>query len=102
MIWTYRVFRDSVGRYSIREVFYEREGTITAYGKAPVAIVGASLEELMQLAKWFREAFDLPVLSIEEVEAQIAQPASLKSDRKGNISLSDVMAEFSVEAESQR
>ncbi|MCA1995162.1 MAG: hypothetical protein LDL41_24400 [Coleofasciculus sp. S288] len=101
MIWTYRVFRDRQERYSIREVFYERDNTIVAYGKAPVVVVGASLEELMQLVKWFRAAFDLPVLSVEEVDAQIAgQPRSLKSDRKGNIPLSDVIAELSAETDS--
>lgn len=101
MIWTYRVFRDRQGRYSIREVFYERDNTIIAYGKAPVVVVGASLEELMQLVKWFRAAFDLPVLSVEEVDAQIAeQPESLKPDRKGNIPLSDVITQLSDEANS--
>jgi acylphosphatase len=66
-------------------------------GKVPVVVVGASLEELMQLIKWFREAFDLPVLSVEEVDAQIAgQPSNLKSDHKGNILLSDVIAELSA------
>jgi hypothetical protein len=101
MIWTYRVFSDRQGRYSIREVFYERDNTIVAYGKAPVVVVGASLEEMMQLVKWFRDAFDLPVLSVEEVDAQIAmQPRSLKSDRKGNIPISDVIAELSAEADS--
>ena len=51
----------------------------------------------MQLIKWFREAFDLPVLSVEEVDAQIAgQPSNLKSDHKGNILLSDVIAELSA------
>jgi hypothetical protein len=36
--------------------------------------VGASVEELIQLVQWFKEAFDLPVLSLETVEAQLAQP----------------------------
>jgi hypothetical protein len=101
MIWTYRVFRDREGRYSIREVFYERDNTIVAYGKAPIVVVGASLEELIQLVKWFKEAFDLPVLSVEEVDAQIAgQSGSLNSGHKGNIPLSDVIAQLSAEADS--
>jgi hypothetical protein len=70
MLWTYRVFRDSQERYSIREVFYESDNTLISYGAAPVAVVGASFEELMQLVKWFRDAFDLPVLSLEEIEAR--------------------------------
>ena len=100
MIWTYRVFRDSQERYSIREVFYERDGTIVAYGQAPVILVDASLEKLMQLVQWFKEAFDLPVLSIEEVDAQIKQrPAKLKSDHERNVSLTDLIAELSTEAD---
>ena len=36
MIWTYRVFRDKIGRYSIREVFYERDGRLINYSKQPL------------------------------------------------------------------
>ncbi|MBW4603301.1 MAG: hypothetical protein KME29_28000 [Calothrix sp. FI2-JRJ7] len=72
MSWTYRVFRDNQGRYSIREVFYNRDKKIINYSKAPVAVVGTSVQELMQLVEWFREAFDLPVLSLEEVDNEIA------------------------------
>lgn len=101
MIWTYRVFRDRQERYSIREVFYEQDGTIITYGKAPIVVVGTSLEELMQLVKWFREAFDLPVLSLEEVDAQIAvQPMKPKSDRSRNLSLKQVIAELAIEDDS--
>lgn len=53
MLWTYRVFRDSQGRYSIREVFYDRNNTIINYSKTPVAVVGTSIEELIQLVQWF-------------------------------------------------
>ena len=75
MLWTYRVFCDIQGHYSIREVFFERDGTVIRYNKTPVAVVGASIEELIQLIQWFKEAFELPVLSLEEIDAQIkAQP----------------------------
>ena len=62
MMWTYRIFRDHTGRYSVREVFYESDGSIIAYSKAPVTLLGASPEELLQLIDWCREAFALPVL----------------------------------------
>ena len=95
MMWTYRVFRDSQERYSIREVFYERDNTIISYAEAPVAVVGASFEELMQLVKWFRDAFDLPVLSLEEIEAQMAiEKAKPASNASQNLSLQQVMAEL--------
>ncbi|MFB2978046.1 hypothetical protein [Microseira sp. BLCC-F43] len=101
MIWTYRVFRDSQGRYSIREVFYHRESRmIIDYSKAPVAVVGSSVEELMQLVQWFKEAFDLPVLSLEEVDAEMAkQPVQQQRDRSKNISLKQVLAELTTETE---
>ncbi|MEM9543218.1 MAG: hypothetical protein AAGA60_27480 [Cyanobacteria bacterium P01_E01_bin.42] len=72
MLWTYRVFCDNQGRYSIREVFYEQDGQIIDCGKIPVAVVESSLEELIQLIQWFKDAFELPVLSLEETEAKIA------------------------------
>jgi hypothetical protein len=101
MTWTYRVFLDSQGRYSIREVFYDRDNTILNYSKAPVAVVGTSIEELIQLVNWFKDAFNLPVLSLEEVDAQIAnQPTRQKADRSKNISLEQVMAELSTQADS--
>lgn len=100
MIWTYRVFRDNQGRYSIREVFYDRNNTIINYSKTPVSGVGTSFEELMQLVQWFREAFDLPVLSLEEVDAEIAtQPRTQKSDRSRNLSLKQVIAELATDAD---
>ncbi|GAA6624303.1 hypothetical protein [Scytonema sp. NUACC26] len=98
MTWTYRVCRDSQGRYSIREVFYNRDNVIVNYSKTPVAVLGASIEELMQLIQWFREAFDLPVLSLEEIDAQITMlPPRQKSERSRNISLKQVIAELSTD-----
>jgi hypothetical protein len=99
MIWTYRVFRDSQGRYSIREVFCEQDHTIVNYSKTPVALVGASIEELMQLIQWFKEAFDLPVLVLEEIDAQIEKQETGKSStRSRNISLEQMIAELAAEA----
>lgn len=100
MIWTYRVFRDNQGRYSIREVFYNKDNKIVNYSKAPVAIVGASVQELMQLVQWFREAFDLPVLSLEDIDNEISTQAyTNKSDRSKNISLKQVIAELSTDVD---
>lgn len=73
MLWTYRVFRDRQGRHSIREIFCDRNNQILKISKAPVSVVGSSAEELLQLLQWFKEAFELPILSLEETETQIAQ-----------------------------
>jgi len=100
MIWTYRVLRDDKGRYSVREVFYERDGTLITYGKAPAAPIGGSPEELLQLTKWFSEAFDLPILSIEALDAQLAaQPTQPKPESNQNIALEQLKAELALEAE---
>ncbi|NJK73216.1 MAG: hypothetical protein HC849_10440 [Oscillatoriales cyanobacterium RU_3_3] len=97
MIWTYRVFCDSQGRYSIREVFYEQDGTIIDCGKAASVAIGSSVEELLQLVQWFKEAFELPILLLEEVEAKIAaQPPKPKFDRSQNISLQQMIAELNL------
>ncbi|NET59492.1 MAG: hypothetical protein F6K47_26110 [Symploca sp. SIO2E6] len=101
MIWTYRVFCDNKGHYSIREVFSERDGQLIAYGKSPVAVLGNSPEELRQLIQWCKEAFELPVLSLEEVDAQIAAlPASSKAEHSQNVSLQQVMTELDIHADS--
>ena len=71
MLWTYRVFRDNQGRYSIREVFYNRDRTIINYGKEPATANDVSLEDLQQLVRWFQEAFELPVLELEEVDKSL-------------------------------
>jgi hypothetical protein len=103
MIWTYRIFRDKNGRYSIREVYYERDGSLISYSKKPVAPIGASIEELLQMVAWFREAFDSPVLSLEEVEAELAakpiatQPKKPLSDRSQTIPFKQVIAQLTEE-----
>lgn len=106
MLWTYRIFRDAQGRYSIREVFYERDGRLLSYGKNPVVPVEASLEDLLQLIKWFREAFDSPVLSLDAVDAELAAnsmpPTARKrlADRSQTIPFSQVLAQAGVFADS--
>jgi hypothetical protein len=99
MMWTYRVFRDSQERYSIREVFYERDNTIISYAEAPVVVVGASFEELMQLVQWFRDAFDLPVLSLEEIDAEMAiNKTKSASNGPPNLSLQQVIKAHSIKS----
>lgn len=103
MLWTYRVFRDNQGRYSIREVFYDRDRTIINYGKEPATANDASLEDLKQLVRGFQEAFELPVLELEEVKKSLDDVENqLKDDQKDrpNISLKQVIAELDKESES--
>ncbi|MEZ4861144.1 MAG: hypothetical protein R3C14_07555 [Caldilineaceae bacterium] len=105
MIWTYRIFRDKNGRYSIREVFYERDGRLLNYSKNPVAPIGASLEDLMQPVQWFREAFDSPVLSLEAVEAELTAPPTQAqkplTDRSQTLSFQQVLAQLAEDADEE-
>lgn len=100
MTWTYRICRDNKGRYSVRELFYERDGTLITYTREPVAPVGVSPEDLLKQMKWFREAFDLPILSTEELDRELAQqPVCPKTEAGKNISLKQLKAELALESE---
>lgn len=107
MIWTYRIFRDSDGRYSIREVYYEDDGSLISYGKKAAMPVESSFENLLQMVEWFREAFDVPVLSLAEVESEIAThapDASAQKDlseRAQTVPLKQLIAQLAQENETE-
>ena len=100
MIWTYRVVRDEIGRYSVREVYHERDGTLITYSKTPVAAIGSSAEDLLRQMQSLRDAFELPILSIAELEATLSKQTR-KSEQKteANISLQQLKAELGLETE---
>lgn len=72
MNWAYRVFHDSEG-YCVRVLLYKRDGTLVGYHHTPAIPHGDTLEELTQDLALFQEAFLLPVLTIDQLEAEIAQ-----------------------------
>jgi hypothetical protein len=72
MIWLYRVFHDQEG-YCVRVVLYEHNGTLIGYHKEPAVPSGRTAEELAQDIEWFKQAFELPILTIEEVETELVQ-----------------------------
>ena len=95
MLWTYRIFRDSADRYSIREVLYENDGTLITYSKQPLEALGSSLEDLLQLIYWFQEAFESPILSTETIDAELkSRPNALENTKP----LSDRSDTFSLQA----
>lgn len=95
MTWTYRVVRDEIGRYSVREVYQERDGTLITYSKAAVAPIGASAEGLLHQMQSFRDAVELPILSVAELEAAVnkRQKQNAKQPEK-RISLQQLKAEL--------
>jgi hypothetical protein len=100
MIWTYRIVRDEIGRYSVREVYQERDGTLLTYSKTPVAPIGSSAEDLLHQMQNFRDAFELPILSIAELEAALSKQEKKSTKKTGaNISLQELKAELGLEPE---
>lgn len=97
MLWTYRVFHDRDG-YCIRVVYYERDGTLISYQKEPAMPTGATTEELLQDIEAFKQAFELPILTMEELDIKIASyPPKPKRDRSQNKTLDQVMSELESE-----
>ena len=97
MIWTYRVLQTENGEHHIREVFYERDGTILAYSKSPVVPKGASLADLTQEIKWLQEALTLPVLTVASLEAQVAaQPPKPHRESRPSISHEELVAKLGL------
>jgi hypothetical protein len=101
MIWTYRVFHDDDG-YCVRVVHYEQDGTLLAYQQTPAVPTGRTAEELAQDIQWFQEAFDLPILTTAELDAELAaKPPRVR--RKGKTkTLDQVVAELELEGSVDR
>jgi hypothetical protein len=101
MWWTYRVLCDSIGRHSIHEVFYERDGRLISYDRQPVQVLSGSGKELKQLLQWLEAAWELPVLQIEELEATViaqnSQESNRSYDRSQTVSLEQVIADLQLE-----
>ncbi|MCU0541839.1 MAG: hypothetical protein MUE44_06560 [Oscillatoriaceae cyanobacterium Prado104] len=98
MLWTYRVFHDKDG-YCIRVVYYERDGTLISYQKEPAMPTGATAEELLQDIAAFKQAFELPILTMEELDIELATlPPKPKKDRSQNKTLDQVMTELDLES----
>ncbi|MFN8491802.1 MAG: hypothetical protein U0350_29650 [Caldilineaceae bacterium] len=83
MIITYRVFQEANGQYTIREVFHEQDGRLITYGRSPVIPKGGSITDLAEEIEALKAALALPVLTVAEVEAEIAaQPTLVKPERR--------------------
>jgi hypothetical protein len=99
MLWTYRVFHDKEG-YCIRVVYYERDGMLISYQKEPAMPTGATAQELLQDIEAFKQAFELPILAMEELDTELAtRPPQPKKDRSQNKTLDQVMTELDWESD---
>lgn len=99
MIVTYRVFQEANGQYTIHELFLEHDGKIITYGRAPVIPKGGSLADLTQEIEALKAALALPVLTLAEVEAEIATQMPLVKRERKNISHVELMKKLGFTAE---
>ena len=54
--------------YSVREVFYNEDGSIYAYTEEPVDIAGESIEDLKEYTQWILNCLEKDILVDGEVE----------------------------------
>ncbi|MBE9119158.1 hypothetical protein IQ249_25215 [Lusitaniella coriacea LEGE 07157] len=103
--WNYRVFRDR-DNYCIREVFYLDDGTIGGCTERTITPTAQTLDALTQEIENLKEALQLPILTLEEVDTivaerpasppRVSQSGSLR-DRNSNISLEHLVAELGLD-----
>jgi hypothetical protein len=80
-------------------VYYEHDQMLLGYQKEPAVPTGATAEELLQDIEWFKQAFDLPILTMEELDAELAkQPPKPKHHGSLNKTLDQVMRELDAES----
>ena len=72
MTWNHRVVKQILDTgaewFSIREVFYNDNGSINSYTVDPVGIVGESIDELREYLQWCLNSLDKPILEDGKVE----------------------------------
>lgn len=102
MDWDYRVFCEENGDYVIREVFYDKAGSILGCTRDAVEPSGRSLDELAKDIEGFREAIALPVLTLADFPHATAR--TRQRDRSKNLSHEQLSARlgFSKAAANRR
>jgi mRNA-degrading endonuclease RelE of RelBE toxin-antitoxin system len=95
--WNYRVFREEDGDYIIREVFYDENGAILGCTKEAVEPMGKSIEELEQDLCAFRDALQLPVLTVAEVDAAVAAQSPKSKTGRKTISHADLVKKLGLD-----
>lgn len=73
MHWDYRVFFED-GRYTIRTVYYDERGAITACSQKSVEPFGESLENLQEELNLLQAALKKKVLCASDIPTQTVRP----------------------------
>ncbi len=92
--WNYRVFLEENGDYVIREVFYDEDGCVIGCTENPVEPFGRTLGELAKHIEWFKEAMDLPTLTLADIPCESKKKR--KKEKSKNISHEQLLAELSL------
>ena len=70
--WNHRVvkqtYEDGTEEYSVREVFYNDDGTIFGYTENPADVVAETVDELREYIELCLKSLDDPILIDGEVE----------------------------------
>lgn len=76
--WNHRVVKEILTNgedwYSVREVFYNSDGSIYAYTSDPVDICGGSIDEMRQYIQRVLDSLSKPVLIDSEVVFSDGEP----------------------------
>lgn len=96
--WNHRVVKqkleDGTEWFSVREVFYNDDGSIFAYTEEPVDISSESIEELKQYTQWILDCLDKDILVDGEVT--FIDPELLDHGRRGSREkLLSILSKFS-------
>jgi len=68
--WNHRVLKEKLNGedwYSVREVFYNDDGSIYSYTVEPVDISGESIADLKEYTQWILDCLDKDILIDGEV-----------------------------------
>ena len=93
---TYRVFREENGHYTFREVFTEHDSRVISYSRSPIAPIGESVDDLAREIAWLKEALEQPVLTVAEIEREIAKQSQPAKRPRKTISHADLMAKLEL------
>lgn len=80
MHWNYRVMRDADDCYTVRDVYYDDDGNIFAWGEKPTNPLGEDLESLRNEARRILKCMDQPIL--DEIELLRARGFNGTDDAK--------------------
>ena len=72
MTWNHRVVKEILENgdewFTVREVFYNKDGSIYAYTEEAVDVSGESIDEIKEYLEWCLKSLEQPILEDGKVE----------------------------------